>query len=114
MAVKFSMLPFLFIFFVLVVGNDKKSSPFVFIKHLEGAEKGTKSQGLDNLRQYLARFGYLNYCFAPNDQENYFDEELEAALKRYQINVTGKLDGPTVSQMMKPRCEVSDYQTHQV
>ncbi|KAI3726052.1 hypothetical protein L1987_65849 [Smallanthus sonchifolius] len=90
-------------------GNDT-------IKRLQGCQKGNKVQGLHDVKVYLARFGYLNYQHTPDHvnplQNDEFDEELEAALKSYQnfhhLNATGTLDGPTVSQMLMPRCGVPD------
>ncbi|KAI3504254.1 hypothetical protein L1887_32801 [Cichorium endivia] len=75
--------------------------------------------GVRDLKLYLARFGYLNYQKDPNVtdlEEDHFDEELEAALKSYQVyyhlNATGTLDGPTVSKMVMPRCGFPDKETH--
>ncbi|XP_076947337.1 metalloendoproteinase 1-like [Bidens hawaiensis] len=70
---------------------------------------------------YLSHFGYLNYQNAPNvtnpNEDDHFDEELEAAIKSYQdyyyLNVTGTLDEPTVSKMVMPRCGFPDKETHQ-
>ncbi|XP_076897734.1 metalloendoproteinase 5-MMP-like [Bidens hawaiensis] len=86
------------------------------IKRLQGCHKGTgKVQGLHDLKLYLARFGYLNYRHTPNHvnaKDDEFDDELETALKSYQnfyhLNASGTLDGPTVSQMIMPRCGQPD------
>ncbi|KAJ9562471.1 hypothetical protein OSB04_007631 [Centaurea solstitialis] len=98
------------------IGNDAKLSSIDSIKQLKGCcEKGSKAQGLHQLKLYLSRFGYLNYQNTldhGNTEDENFDNELEAALKSYQdyyrLNATGTLDGPTISQMVKPRCGLPD------
>ncbi|KAG5560862.1 hypothetical protein RHGRI_004022 [Rhododendron griersonianum] len=93
----------------------EKPSPFEFIKHLEGCHKGEKVEGLQQLKAYLEKFGYLNYNHSQNQNhanDNDFDDLLEAAVKTYQLNyhlkATGTLDVKTVSNMMKPRCGNAD------
>ncbi|KAK9991763.1 hypothetical protein SO802_026748 [Lithocarpus litseifolius] len=95
--------------------NNKKSSPFDFLKHLEGCHKGDNVSGIKFLKSYLEQFGYLNHSHSvmqnhANDDD--FDEPLESALKTYQLNfhlnTTGTLDAKTVSNMMMPRCGVAD------
>ena len=95
--------------------NNKKSSPFDFLKHLQGCHKGENVTGIEVLKSYLEQFGYLNYSHSngqnhANDDD--FDEPLESALKTYQLNfhlnTTGTLDAETVSNMMMPRCGVAD------
>ncbi|KAJ9562472.1 hypothetical protein OSB04_007632 [Centaurea solstitialis] len=102
------------------IGNNAKLSSIESIKQLEGCcEKGSKAQGLHQLKLYLARFGYLNYQNTldhESTEDEEFDDELEAALKSYQnffhLNATGTLDGPTVSQMVIPRCGLPDRKTY--
>ncbi|KAI3501983.1 hypothetical protein L1887_30013 [Cichorium endivia] len=91
-----------------------------FLKAMQGCRKGDTVKGIRNLKLYLAHYGYLNYQKNPNVtdlEEDHFDEELEAAVKSYQVyyhlNATGTLDGPTVSQMVMPRCGYHDKETHQ-
>ncbi|KAK1418806.1 hypothetical protein QVD17_27953 [Tagetes erecta] len=99
--------------------NDE--SAFGFLTKLQGCHKGEKIKGLHDLKLYLSHFGYLNYQNNnPNitdPKEDDFDEELEAALKSYQVyyhlNATGTLDAPTVSKMVMPRCGFPDKQTPQ-
>ncbi|XP_076950655.1 metalloendoproteinase 5-MMP-like [Bidens hawaiensis] len=109
-----TFLPFLFILFSL--SNAKFNVET--IKTLQGCHKGTKVPGLHKLKLYLARFGYLNYQHIPNNVNtglDEFDQELEAALKSYQIfyhlNASGTLDGPTISQMVTPRCGQPDVKS---
>ncbi|KAI3784765.1 hypothetical protein L1987_43870 [Smallanthus sonchifolius] len=105
MASKLTFLCILLFLFSLSKGDDT-------IKHLQGCKRGSKVQGLHQVKLYLARFGYLNYQRTPDNvnplQNDEFDEELEAAVKDYQsfyhLNATGTLDGPTISQMLMPRC----------
>ncbi|KAI3726055.1 hypothetical protein L1987_65852 [Smallanthus sonchifolius] len=109
MASKLTFLCILLFLFSLSKGNDT-------IKHLQGCKRGSKVQGLHEVKLYLARFGYLNYQRTHDHvnplQNNEFDEELEAAVKDYQsfyhLNATGTLDGPTISQMLMPRCGQPD------
>ncbi|PIA35620.1 hypothetical protein AQUCO_03500166v1 [Aquilegia coerulea] len=73
-------------------------------------QKGSKVDGMSKLKEYLHRFGYLQL----NDTNftDIFDTHFESALTRYQsklgLPVSGKLDSSTVSQIMVPRCGVSD------
>ncbi|WCJ19652.1 Metalloendoproteinase 5-MMP [Euphorbia peplus] len=88
-----------------------RASGFDFIKNLQGFSKGEKVQGIEELKRYLERFGYLNYYESKPPSDD-FDEQLESAIITYQINFnlvpTGILDPETVSEMMKPRCGVPD------
>ncbi|KAF7136422.1 hypothetical protein RHSIM_Rhsim08G0059800 [Rhododendron simsii] len=95
--------------------STKAENPtsFDFIKHLEGGQKGQTVKGLQQLKVYLQKFGYINN--SPNQtraNDDDFDDSLEAAIKTYQLNyhlkTTGTLDAQTVSQMMAPRCGFPD------
>ncbi|XP_059448386.1 metalloendoproteinase 2-MMP-like [Corylus avellana] len=95
--------------------HDKKSSPFEFLKHLQGCHKGNKTKGIHHLKKYLEQFGYLSYSHSKNHthaNDDDFDELLESAVKTYQLNyhlnASGTLDDKTVSTMMRPRCGVAD------
>ncbi|PHT36155.1 hypothetical protein CQW23_23855 [Capsicum baccatum] len=77
------------------------------------AGRGNKINGISELKKYFYRFGYLKI-----DSLNFtdlFDEHLEHALIKYQeklgLLVNGKLDEYTVSQIISPRCGVSDSAT---
>ncbi|KAI3700809.1 hypothetical protein L2E82_45447 [Cichorium intybus] len=89
------------------------------LKAMQGCRKGDTVNGIRDLKLYLSHFGYLNYYKNPNAtdlQEDHFDEELEVAVKSYQVyyhlNATGILDEPTVSQIAMPRCGYRDKVTH--
>ncbi|PQM32865.1 metalloendoproteinase 3-MMP [Prunus yedoensis var. nudiflora] len=73
--------------------HHKKTSSYEFLEHLKGCHKGDKVQGIQDLKKYLEKFGYLN---GNTNNDDYFDDELESAIKTYQINyhlkVTGTLD----------------------
>ncbi|XP_059670923.1 metalloendoproteinase 3-MMP-like [Cornus florida] len=91
------------------------SSPFEFLKHLQGCHKGDNVKGLHKLKKYLENFGYLSNLHSKNQthfNKDDFDDLLESAIKTYQLNyhlkATGILDAPTVSKMMMPRCGVPD------
>lgn len=106
--------------------SDAHSSPFDFLNKLQGSQKGDKLEGLNELKQYLNKFGYINTNILPNsnvqnlqsngddnkNNEHIFDDVIESAIKTYQLNyhlkATGILDAKTVSNMMLPRCGVSD------
>ncbi|BFG26796.1 hypothetical protein CerSpe_130700 [Prunus speciosa] len=112
----FAITTFLFILLSLLsyakaseTHHKKTSSPFEFLDHLKGCHKGDKVQGIQDLKKYLEKFGYLN---GNTNNDDYFDDELESAIKTYQINyhlkVTGTLDAKTISKMEMPRCGVPD------
>ncbi|KAF5442096.1 hypothetical protein F2P56_027633 [Juglans regia] len=93
--------------------SDQKTSPFGFLKHLQGCHKGEKLQGIHDLKRYLENFGYYHKTKINTDaNDDDFDELLESAVKTYQQNyhlkATGTLDAETVSKMMMPRCGVAD------
>ncbi|KAJ4719134.1 Metalloendoproteinase [Melia azedarach] len=103
---------------VLAHSNGKnQSTPFGFMEHLKGCQKGDKVKGINQLKKYLEMFGYLNYNNSKkqtdgNDDDDDFDELLESAIKTYQHNYhlksTGVLDANTVEMMTRPRCGVAD------
>ncbi|CAK7325337.1 unnamed protein product [Dovyalis caffra] len=99
------------------IHSKPSGDPFGFIKHLEGCHKGESVSGLQQLKKYLEKFGYLNYGNQGKKGNNHasddkFDDLLEFAIKAYQqnhhLNVTGSLDNNTVHEMKKPRCGVPD------
>lgn len=110
------------LFFALL--SDAHSSPFEFLKNLQGSRKGDTQQGINQLKQYLSKFGYINSdnihnpkvqtleSDDSNNDHHIFDDTLESAIKTYQLNyhlkATGILDAKTVASMMLPRCGVSD------
>ncbi|KAH7864304.1 hypothetical protein Vadar_028054 [Vaccinium darrowii] len=81
-----------------------------FAKFLD-AGRGSHVNGMSELKKYFQRFGYLEPVSASNLTDS-FDDGLESAVLAYQkklgLTVTGKLDSDTVSQIMSPRCGVSD------
>ncbi|KAF8380513.1 hypothetical protein HHK36_028000 [Tetracentron sinense] len=81
----------------------------VFSRFLD-VGKGSHVSGMSELKKYFNRFGYL-----PIHDTNFtdtFDAPFESAVIGYQtklgLPVTGKLDSDTLSQIMSPRCGVSD------
>ncbi|KAG6664660.1 metalloendoproteinase 3-MMP-like [Carya illinoinensis] len=92
---------------------DQNTSPFGFLKHLQGCHKGKKVKGIHDLKLYLEKFGYYHQTKNINTHANDdFDELLESAVKTYQQNyhlkATGILDAETISKMMAPRCGGAD------
>ncbi|XP_029125154.1 metalloendoproteinase 4-MMP [Cajanus cajan] len=84
------------------------------VQGFTNAGRGSKISGISQFKRYLSRFGYLrNNNNTSFDDE--FDAKLESAIVRYQRNlglqVTGKLDSNTVSQMITPRCGDPDTNT---
>ncbi|KAL0693692.1 hypothetical protein Bca4012_060872 [Brassica carinata] len=86
--------------------NATRSAWETFEK-LAGCHAGNKTDGLSKLKQYFRRFGYISSASVGNFTDD-FDDVLESAISTYQKNfnleVTGKLDAPTLQQIVKPRC----------
>ncbi|XP_057787039.1 metalloendoproteinase 4-MMP [Salvia miltiorrhiza] len=81
-----------------------------FVRFMD-AEKGSRPDGMAELKRYFRRFGYL-----PPENQNLtdlFDDEFEQALILYQrnlgLNETGRLDHPTMKVIVSPRCGVGDF-----
>ncbi|KAJ0265893.1 Metalloendoproteinase 5-MMP [Hirschfeldia incana] len=88
--------------------NATRSAWETFDK-LTGCHVGERAEGLSKLKEYFSRFGYISSSsssFANFTDD--FDDLLESAISTYQKNfnlkVTGKLDAPTLQQIVKPRC----------
>ena len=100
------LLPFL--------SQETSSSPFKHVesfgsfKHLEGSKKGDKSEGIQKVKQYLQRYGYLKSISPKYSDNDDFDDLLESSLKAFQtfyhLTPTGILDDPTTALMSTPRC----------
>ncbi|XP_050383142.1 metalloendoproteinase 2-MMP-like [Argentina anserina] len=92
--------------------HGKISSPVAFLQHLTGCRKGDNVKGINDLKKYLQKFGYLNYNNHIHYDDNDFDELLEEAVKTYQLNFhlkfTGTLDERTIIKMIMPRCGMPD------
>ncbi|CAH8388157.1 unnamed protein product [Eruca vesicaria subsp. sativa] len=87
--------------------NATRSAWETFSK-LAGCHVGDKAEGLSKLKQYFRRFGYISSSVADNNFTDDFDDVLKSAITTYQNNFnlksTGKLDAPTLQQIVKPRC----------
>lgn len=97
--------------------TESKHDAFEFIDHLKGCHKGQNVSGIHQLKQYLEKFGYLNFDKHHNHSKKHanddlYDDALEYAIKSYQkqyhLKVTGTLDPATVKEMTMPRCGVPD------
>ncbi|XP_047321559.1 metalloendoproteinase 3-MMP-like [Impatiens glandulifera] len=92
--------------------NNKASK---FVEHFLGSRKGDNMIGIHHIKQYFAKYGYLSPSHVQTDSNNdgHFNDELEAAVKKYQVffhlNVSGVLDSKTLSLMGTPRCGNSDH-----
>ncbi|KAI3853530.1 hypothetical protein MKX03_017261 [Papaver bracteatum] len=114
MLVRSSILLVLFVLAIYpypTLSNTDSTQPFGFLKKLEGCQKGETVKGLDEAKQYLKNYGYVN-VESGNENHDEFDDMLESAIKTYQLNynleTSGILDTATVKQMMMPRCSVPD------
>lgn len=74
-----------------------------------GCKQGDTVNGLQKLKQYFQRFGYMATA---DNYTDYFDSSLESAIKTYQrnfnLNISGELDGKTIQQIVRPRCGNAD------
>ncbi|KAI3873833.1 hypothetical protein MKW92_052197 [Papaver armeniacum] len=100
---------------VLPVNPDMNYTWSTFHKFLD-IRRGGEIIGMSELKKYFHRFGYL-----PKSDTNFtdiFDDGLESAVTQYQtklgLPVTGKLDSPTISEVMSPRCGVGDNDDHKL
>ncbi|KAK7277095.1 hypothetical protein RIF29_18245 [Crotalaria pallida] len=88
------------------------------IQSFNNAGRGTKIIGISQFKRYLFRFGYLPRHNNNNTFTDEFDAKFELALIKYQqrlgLQVTGKLDSNTISQMITPRCGVQDTRIHNI
>lgn len=80
-----------------------------------GLRKNSKGESVDNLQQFLKKFGYLegkNKEVKEDARDANFGNETEIALQNYQkfhgLTQTGELDEATVKQMNVPRCGFPD------
>ncbi|KAL0459167.1 UNVERIFIED_CONTAM: Metalloendoproteinase 5-MMP [Sesamum latifolium] len=87
-----------------------------FLKTLTGARKGTTVKDISQLKKYLSHLGYINdnnHTTPTNHINDFFDDKLEMAIKRYQtffkLTVNGIMDNNTVIQMSRPQCGVPDF-----
>ncbi|XP_028067499.1 metalloendoproteinase 1-like [Camellia sinensis] len=100
----------IFLFLLIPLLPPSNSSSFQFVKQFTGSKKGDNVRGLQEIRNYLQKYGYLSYSYSKNP--NYFDDTLESAVKAYQLNyhlnVSGTIDTNTLSLMGTPRCGMPD------
>ncbi|KAL6346570.1 hypothetical protein AAG906_000188 [Vitis piasezkii] len=97
------------------VGPFRHLESFGSFKHLEGSKKGDKTEGIQMVKKYLERYGYLSSTHYSQMDSDDFDDTLESSLKAFQtfyhLKPTGSLDAPTATLMSKPRCGVPDHPT---
>ncbi|KAK8711164.1 hypothetical protein V6N13_146457 [Hibiscus sabdariffa] len=78
------------------------------------SKRGSRVNGLSEIKKYFHYMGYLGSLDC-NISDDIFDAKLESAIEHYQsrlgLQVTGKLDHDTVSQILAPRCGVPDGQS---
>ncbi|XP_047309443.1 metalloendoproteinase 2-MMP-like [Impatiens glandulifera] len=100
--------------------NDKTSSS-KFYKRFLGSKRGDTVEGLEQVRKYLSKYGYIGPSMDGRYQRslhtfndsNVFDHDLKKGIKKFQLffklNVSGILDKETLSIMVKPRCKFPDF-----
>ncbi|KAK6164103.1 hypothetical protein DH2020_000967 [Rehmannia glutinosa] len=98
------------------------SSPLDYLNNLIGTRKGNTAKGISQLKKYLSNLGYMNSTITNNitkpthENDDYFDDNLEQAIRNYQkffkLTINGILDANTVANMKQPRCGVPDYFTN--
>ncbi|KZV56465.1 hypothetical protein F511_08363 [Dorcoceras hygrometricum] len=113
MASKFAS-PYNLLFFAVLImcyadSSNSFPSPQKFLMGMNGTRKGDRANGLIELKKYLQHFGYMDVM---HQNDDFFDETLESAIKEYQnyynLNTTGFLDEETVVLLSTPRCGVPD------
>ncbi|KAL1079659.1 hypothetical protein V6Z11_D10G236500 [Gossypium hirsutum] len=111
-----SLMLVLFVLLHMVLCTVESKPTTEIFRRLVGCRKGHTVQGVYELKQFVKKLGYLNYDGGKHGKDNEFDDDLEAAIKAYQVNyqlnTTGILDDDTLKQMMKPRCGIADMIIH--
>ncbi|KAK9095464.1 hypothetical protein Scep_026933 [Stephania cephalantha] len=100
---------------VTVIPINDYNDPWSSFKRFLDARKGAEVSGMADLKKYFHRFGYLPPPPVACNFTDTFDAGLESALIRYQsklgLPITARLDSNTLSQIMSPRCGLSDGDT---
>ncbi|XP_047331016.1 metalloendoproteinase 2-MMP-like [Impatiens glandulifera] len=100
------------LFLILVAQSISSIETSDSFKHFLGAKKGDKIKGLDQVKRYLIKYGYIN-SFSSDHQLEDFDDILAQAIKKYQVfnhlESSGILDANTLAQMAMPRCGMPDF-----
>jgi hypothetical protein len=83
--------------------------PFPKVAAAEPSKKGERKRGIEDVQDYLRRFGYLQSGkFNPGE----IDNETSKALTTYQelsgLPKTGEFDTSTQSEMIENRCGLPD------
>ncbi|KAJ4774035.1 Metalloendoproteinase 1-MMP [Rhynchospora pubera] len=106
------LLPIILSYHVTLARPAPESTTWRSFSRLVDTERGSHVSGLSELKQYFSRFGYLNIPDPKNLTDSY-DDRFESAVNLYQtrlgLPVTGKLDAATLTQIMSPRCGISDF-----
>ena len=95
------------------VGPFRHLESFGSFNHLEGSKKGDKREGIQKVKQYLQRYGYISSTHYSQMGSDDFNDALESSLKAFQtfyhLNSTGTLDAATATLMSRPRCGFPDH-----
>lgn len=85
--------------------------PFSEIAAADLARVGEQKKGVDDVQQFLSRFGYVNIGAVKRGE---IDTPTSAALRKYQerngLPTTGEFDSTTRDQMTIHRCALPDMQ----
>ena len=94
----------------------KHPESFRSFKHPKGSKKGDKMEGIQKVKQYLQRYGYLSSTHYSQTNTDEFDDALESAIKVFQtfyhlnhIEILDILESLTATQMSRPRCGILDH-----
>ncbi|KAF3772263.1 Matrix metalloproteinase-2 [Nymphaea thermarum] len=83
------------------------------LRQLSGYGTGHSHSVLPSLKKYLQHLGYLDTVGDIGTFPHVFDEDLQAAIKKYQLfsnlSATGILDSATVHHLIQLRCGVRDF-----
>ncbi|GAB4834996.1 hypothetical protein Ancab_033263 [Ancistrocladus abbreviatus] len=98
---------------VTILTADVNNSAWRSFEKFLDIGKGSHVSGMSELKKYFHSFGYLSSPEPGTAHfSDFFDDSFQSAVTSYQKNlglpITGKIDSDTLTQIMSPRCGVSD------
>jgi hypothetical protein len=88
--------------------TSKTVKPFAAIRKVEPTKKGEKNEGLNDVQDFLQRFGYLGKGYNPGELDNQTSEALSKYQKANGRRATGEFNKATRAQMTTHRCGLPD------